>query len=461
MHNVRLTLLCLFLLVQQSRALIMVGVGNQPVSDSGWPSNAVDVANLKSRVGWWEGPPFGGGEWHFEYVGDADAFQQTVNLFAKIQSPALDLFIHDGTQFSFVADPNHKEPNNNIDWTFVVWDPSRWQRLYGSQNGFHSSDDPNFGKPMQPPRLDLYPDSQSKIAFEKIKVSPNVTVHDERASAAGVDTSAGTVLLATISDAHTHRPIPGARLIATARDEQNQYTKPFANAVSEEKGIARMTGIPGGVFQISAVADGYVEAAVDFGDYPEHIFKKFNVELARGLSVSGSVTDESEAGVPDIRVVAINTLLATNAPYRTLKKPEALTDAAGKFILTNLPAGLVQIWTYSTNYFSTNLFAYHPVPGPEVSIPVRQAGALLVKIQDVDGRGINRWQERQIQVSVQPVGGSVIGSYGGGADVSTNGMCLFSGAHPDNYEISVSPPGKKISAVVEPGRTTEVQVQLP
>jgi hypothetical protein len=47
------------------------------------------VANLKSRVGWWEGPPFGGGEWHFLYRGDQAAFEATLAAFAAIRAPVL------------------------------------------------------------------------------------------------------------------------------------------------------------------------------------------------------------------------------------------------------------------------------------------------------------------------------------------------------------------------------------
>jgi hypothetical protein len=50
-----------FLLIQPSHALILVGTGNKPVSNPGWPANTLEVANQKSRIGWWEGPPFGGG----------------------------------------------------------------------------------------------------------------------------------------------------------------------------------------------------------------------------------------------------------------------------------------------------------------------------------------------------------------------------------------------------------------
>src|SRR5438034_248021 len=72
-------------------ALIAVGEGNTPVQDSGWPAGALEVANLKSRIGWWEGPPDGGGEYQFLYRGDIEVFQQTVNAFAAIRAPVLEL----------------------------------------------------------------------------------------------------------------------------------------------------------------------------------------------------------------------------------------------------------------------------------------------------------------------------------------------------------------------------------
>lgn len=48
--------------IQFASALIIGGTGNKPVRDAGWPRGAVDVANLKTRIAWWEGPPFGGGQ---------------------------------------------------------------------------------------------------------------------------------------------------------------------------------------------------------------------------------------------------------------------------------------------------------------------------------------------------------------------------------------------------------------
>jgi hypothetical protein len=77
-------------------ALIMVSKGNAPTQDHGWPTGSVDVANFERRLGFWEGPPFGGGEYHFEYRGGTEAFQQAIDQFAKIDAPRLLVTLHEG-----------------------------------------------------------------------------------------------------------------------------------------------------------------------------------------------------------------------------------------------------------------------------------------------------------------------------------------------------------------------------
>src|SRR5688500_13088747 len=64
--------------------LIQVGRGNDPVRDHNWPAGSLDVANLKTRVAWMEGPPFGGGQHTFLYRGDTAALQAALDLFGKI-----------------------------------------------------------------------------------------------------------------------------------------------------------------------------------------------------------------------------------------------------------------------------------------------------------------------------------------------------------------------------------------
>src|ERR1017187_6838176 len=73
---------------QPAWGLIMTARGNQAVSDAGWPEGALAMANFESRIGWWEGPPFGGGESHFLYQGNTEGFQDALATFAAIRAAA-------------------------------------------------------------------------------------------------------------------------------------------------------------------------------------------------------------------------------------------------------------------------------------------------------------------------------------------------------------------------------------
>src|SRR5262249_39225963 len=93
------------LLHQPAHALILTGEGNAPVRDPGWPRGALAVANLESRAGWAEGPPFGGGQWTFFYRGDTVALQKALDAFADIVSDRLEVVLHAGGGSSpFLAD---------------------------------------------------------------------------------------------------------------------------------------------------------------------------------------------------------------------------------------------------------------------------------------------------------------------------------------------------------------------
>ncbi|MDB5290725.1 MAG: hypothetical protein JWL69_1966, partial [Phycisphaerales bacterium] len=129
-----LAALFVMLLAGQALALIRVGRGNDPVPDNNWPAGSVELANLKTRVGWWEGPPFGGGQWSFLYRGDAKALQEALDLFAKIRAPRLDVFIHDGgpVENGFLKDEKDPKASTRVDWSFTVWDPRSWNQLYNN-----------------------------------------------------------------------------------------------------------------------------------------------------------------------------------------------------------------------------------------------------------------------------------------------------------------------------------------
>ena len=109
---------------QTALAVITGGEGNRPVADPGWPKGATAVFNNPVRIAWWEGPPFGGGQWHAECRGDAKAFNAVLADFAKVDVKTKRLVVHDGVGRSFWLNSNRdpaKQAAARVDWVFMVW----------------------------------------------------------------------------------------------------------------------------------------------------------------------------------------------------------------------------------------------------------------------------------------------------------------------------------------------------
>ena len=130
--TILLAVAMVFVLVPRAVALITGGEGNAPIADPGWPKGAAAIFNTKARIAWWEGPPFGGGQWHAECRGDAKALSTVLAEFARVDVKAKRIVVHDGIGHSFWLDPNHepaKAAAAKIDWMFMVWQPANWERL--------------------------------------------------------------------------------------------------------------------------------------------------------------------------------------------------------------------------------------------------------------------------------------------------------------------------------------------
>src|SRR6516162_1167828 len=113
-------------------ALITGGEGNKPLTDPGWPVGAEAIFNVKSRIAWWEGPPFGGGEWHAECRGDAKALSAVLADFAKLDVKSKRVVLHDGVGRSFWLNANNEPAKRDaakMDWSFMIWQEANWTRL--------------------------------------------------------------------------------------------------------------------------------------------------------------------------------------------------------------------------------------------------------------------------------------------------------------------------------------------
>ena len=165
-------------------ASILSGTGPAPLV--GCPEGSAAMTHLQSSVGWWEGPPFGGGEWHVLFRGDAAALMESLTNFAAIRAPVLDLVIHDGPKKDSILEADktsNPAVDSRVDWEFAVWNSQSWKNLYNNYTNTAlvkvMTNSPNFGKPVAAPRLDVYPGGG--VNWAEVKIPGGLNVRDERA----------------------------------------------------------------------------------------------------------------------------------------------------------------------------------------------------------------------------------------------------------------------------------------
>ena len=161
-------------------AMIIGGAGNKPIADPGWPKGAAAIFNTKSRIAWWEGPPFGGGQWHSECRGDAKAFNEILAGFARLDVKDKHLIVHDGVGSSFWLNSNNepaKQAGARMDWVLMVWHPQNWERLRDLPAQFKPTDVAG-AKNGPPAQIDVY--AGGNIRWADVTVPRGLEVVDQR-----------------------------------------------------------------------------------------------------------------------------------------------------------------------------------------------------------------------------------------------------------------------------------------
>jgi hypothetical protein len=425
-------------------ALITSGSGNRPVTDPGWPDGALAVANLRSRVGWWEGPPFGGGQWQFLYRGDDKAFSEALTDFAVMRAP-LELVIHDGPETNmFLTDAD----GGRVDWTFSVWQPASWNRLYNNPKSVWNAADPNFRRPLDAPRLDVYVGGGGHVDWAKVKVPVGITIRDERASAEKVDLGNGSMIQGEFFDMDTGKAISGAHLVVektwwTNQPDSHWELAPFADVESDAIGRATVEKIPADTIRVSVTAEGYVTRRLHQGAHARPVLLKFSSQLAKASSIRGTVTDSDGKPVEGVKVRAMSLIGAdgfgydTGFQYEPVEKFAVTTDGSGAFELPNLPKGYALLQATKPGYFFGDILTIHDVPGSNVVLRVTRAGAIQVSVVDKGGKALSQVGGNPLMVDVNPVDGQNI-NWGGGSTVK-EGSCEFKDVPPGKYRITSRP----------------------
>lgn len=456
--------LALLVLASPARALIEVHEGNDPIRELGLPTGARAVADLTSRLGYRVGPPFGGGEYHFTYrCEDTAEFNRALDLFGRIRVPRFsrNWLVSLNGRYTTMTDPPllllavHDQPyrtdKQRVDWTFTVWCPENFYRLFHNPKGTLDAGHPHHRQPVPPPRIDVYLGPDNPIQWEAVRVPANLTVIDTR-PAPESDRPGGRVAGA-VYDMNTHQVIPGARVqvVKTSRSAEPEI---LAQQQADDQGTFELSGIDPGTYRVHVQAQGYV--ARDGGTFDNrsgHAQLDTDILLCRPASLTGRVVDPTGQGVPELTVTTREMMALDGRGYTCVNAPRAVTDTEGRFVIEGIPEGYTHLRCRAPSlHQETSIFELYPVSrrpwSREEAITLVVTGTGIIQGTVTDGRG--NPPTRQFMVDLEPKGGSKLGSWGGSSRIKEDGSFEFKGVPPGEYVLVAHPNPMREGEATDP-----------
>jgi hypothetical protein len=433
----------------EAYALILGGLGNTPLRDPGWPAGAEAVFNTPARLAWWEGPPFGGGQWHAECAGDAKALSAVLANFAKLDVKAKQVVLHDGVGRSFWA------KNAPMDWRFMVWQAASWQRQrrlpvdIGRIDAREAANGP-------PAQLDVY--TGGKVKWAEVVVPRHLKIVDNRLEARGFAPADGVVIEGTVTDLATTKPILGARMRLECTDKGGYRV---AQATTDIAGRWVLKKTPRGPHQVVIEADGFVPRIVGYvlvEDQPR--WQAFDGGLARPARVAGRVTDNAGKPLAGVEVSIRDVTASTGEHYQSPLASRLTTGADGRFNAEWLPVGRASIWVFKTGYCRPGLGPQITTPNERVELTMIKAARLVIT---VDFTGKKR--PAGYMVNVEPKGGAGAGKYGASGSIDAKNQLTLENVPPGPYVLrgrpnpaAVKEEPATVSVDLKGGKTTEVKL---
>lgn len=420
-------------------ALIEVGEGNAPIDDPGWPKGAAAVFNHGARVSWWEGPPFGGGQWTGEFRGDAKALNLALANFAKIDGDVKRLVVHDGIgRKAFSGIQEELKPEDRVDWTFAVWQPEHWKRMREMPPDLQPSNLVEFDSPP----LIIHAYTGGRVKWTNVVVPNGIEVVDERQTAHGFTAADGAVFEGRIFDLADERPI--AARIELQRLEQGNRPTVVQAVDADEEGRWLIKNAPVGWLQIVASADGYVPRIVAKVQLDGQAgWREYMSGLSRPGVVTGIVADESAQPIEGVEVRLIHVTGTDGKPY-AMPEYAATTNAQGRFRIDQAPIGSARISLRKPGYCVDGLGRTTPTPG-SVVLMMKRAAQLRVT---VDFSKMQRPDEYVI--TIEPEGGSEVGRWGGSGQIDAANQITYSNVPPGRYVLRGLPNPARENEITKP-----------
>ncbi len=425
---------------QQAFALITGGVGNAPIRDPGWPMGADAIFNTQSRIAWWEGPPFGGGQWHAECRGDAKALSAVLADFAKLDVKSKRVVLHDGGGQSFWLNKNSEPAKRDaakMDWSFMVWQPANWERLRKLPGDLNPTDakDAEGGPPAQ---IDVY--TGGNIKWADVIVPKGLKIVDQRLEAHGFTLADGVVLEGKVTDLATKKPLAAkVRLERVEPQPKGGYRYPMvAEAVADAQGHWVLKKAPEGWLRVVIEAEGFVPRVAGYARFDEQPrWQAYDSGLARPGPVAGRVTDDAGQPLADVDVRIGDVTTESGGRYESPLGYSFKTGKDGRFRAEQVPIGKATIWVHKPGYIRPGLGQKITTPTNDVELSMTKSARVEVT---VDFTGKKR-PEAYI-VHIEPEGGSKVGSYGGSGHINDKNQIAFENVPPGQYVLHGRPnPG--------------------
>jgi hypothetical protein len=464
-----------FLLSDIGMSLIITG-GSDPIQDLGWAAGTVEVANLPTRFGWWEGPPYGGGEYHFLYRCEkTEQFNEALEKFAAIKSDRLELFIHNGPGKDYVI-------GGRIDWSHLSWIPNNWDSLKNKSRYFYRPADsnqttpvPHVKKSVPAPRIDVYLGGENPIEWKNVKIPENIVIIDLRPGSVDKQFSGKGLVRGKVFDIETKQPINGARVTLFERilkpqiDINNNPTtssgiepsgKVYQGKTSSD-GSCQINRIPLGTYEITVAANGYVSVDLELYDNTRAECYDFEASLAKPYTIKGIVTDRTGKPIKDVGVTARDFVGPDGNKYRHKADSLVLTDEQGRYEIPALPKGFARIRCRAEGlYQDDSIFEMYPIPCREIKLTMSGTAIVRGKVVDRDGKR----PSGEIHLSIDP-SGNPIGKWGYSGRLSQDGTFNISGIPPGEYINSTRPNPSRSkyksntkTITVEAGKTYELEI---
>ena len=472
-----LIIFCLILLCPKvGMSLIEVFHGNDPIEDRGWTPGSVEMANLATRTGYWVGPPFGGGEYHFLYhCRNTDEFNQALKTFAAIRANKLELVIHNGPKEGYVV-------QGRIHWTFLVWVPKNWDSLHNRSRKFYRSVDSNSKKPvpmakktMPAPRVDVYLGGGNPIIWKDVKVPENLVVIDRRPGSVAPQFAGKGLVRGKVFDLETKQPIAGAKIVLLKRVEiiessTGQSKEPHSRSyewkkakhvTTNRKGLCQIDQIPLGLYEVSVAAEGYAPVELERYDNTRAECYEFQAGLLRPFSLTGIVTNTKGTPLQDVGVQANDFIGPDGNEYRHEGDSPVLTDAQGRFEIPDLPKGFASVRCRAEGlHQADSIFQMYPIPSKEIRLTMSDTGIIRGKVVDKDGKA----PSGRVHVHIRPPG-EQIGKWGGSSRCKEDGSFEFTGVPPGEYLVGTDSrlliEGDRTNAKlvsVQAGKTYDIEI---